>query len=196
MSREVHFYALPATIRHDKTRHICMEWDYERTDDEVTLQLYEHLHPGQYGDYDVMVSTYAQNKPYTTKTYPDDCANPDWCPWCAVFAARGLHGSALAKGAFGFRRSNDDPVLTSNWHFRRMYPGHLHTDFVNRFNSKREYRQIQEDDCRGMRDRLGRYGTAYCTADREANAETLKAIAFCEKWLAEPDTIVVYETKS
>lgn len=212
MGKPLILYALPATIRHDPTRRICMGWDYERTLDEARAELYAHLHPEQepnwanLREYEAhraeVEAEYWRNQPYVAD--PADwreVPNPAWCPWCAAFAPGGgrLDGSPLVKAE---RLSTDQ----SHW----FLPRRDHTDLVNRFSPERKYRQVLGADVEAMRARLTappppplqpprdalealtrqleQLHRAYCgQVDRDAPEN----LAFCEKWLAKPDTIVV-----
>lgn len=199
MGRSLNFYALPDCIHHDRSKRLCMRWEYEQTHEETK----EAVHRAVKGD--VTYSTFKEereatdtawkeNRPYSWGD-ADTTINEDWCPWCAVFANEGLYGSPLLKASIGFNHSYSNPIWRSDWHFYNMYPGESHSDMVNRFGSERMYREVFDRDVDQMESSLESVGTAYCTADREAKEETERAIGFCRRWLAEPGTVVIYESE-
>lgn len=200
MGRSLNLYAIPDTITHDTSKPICMQWDYERTHDEAKSELHGFLkadetYANSREELDDIDNTWKDNQVKSWDKNYNTVHNQHWCPWCAVFASEGLFESSVLKDSTSFNHSYSNPIWRSDWHFYNMYPGASHTDIVNRFSNERMYRQVFPEDIDRLKVGIRSSGSAYCTADREALEETNMFIEFCEKWLGEPNTAVIYESE-
>lgn len=201
MGRNLSFYAVNNKSEHEKDKPICLGWEYERDYEEVQNELYEHFNKDKaFEDYKTHEHNkkvcYDEKQPYSLdkKDYKY-ILNPDWCLRCAMFANEGLYNSPLVIDSVSFSHSYRNPIWSSDWYFYCMYPGSRHTDFCNRFDTKHMYYEIHENDIASMKYSLEKCGKAYRTCDREAMDETLSAISFCEKWISDPNVVVIYSSE-
>lgn len=117
----------------------------------------------------------------------------DWCPRCHMFA-NGLYDSLAVIASQYFSHSYSNPIWSSDWHFYKMRPGKVHTDFCNRFDSERMYREIGHSDIQGMKEDLIKYGKTYRKYDLEAIQETQRVIKFCEEHIS-PEITIIYASE-
>jgi N-acetyl-anhydromuramyl-L-alanine amidase AmpD len=109
--------------------------------------------------------------------------------------ANGLYDSKAVIASKDFSHSYSNPIWYSDWHFYNMHPGKHHSDFVNRFNSDKMYREIDISDVEDMIENLSKYGKAYRECDLEAIEETQQVIKFCERHLENPEITIIYESE-
>lgn len=109
--------------------------------------------------------------------------------------ADGFYNSKAVLKSLKFQHSYSNPIWGSDWHFYNAYPGESHSDFVNRFDKNKMFREISESDIACLKDTLTRYGKAYRRPDLEAIEETEQVITFCEKYINTPDHIIIYESE-
>ena len=76
-----------------------------------------------------------------------------------------------------------------------MHPGKNHSDFCNRFDSEKMYREITEHDIEYMKTCVFQYGKAYRTSDLEAIEETQQVINFCEEHSKNPEITIIYSSE-
>jgi hypothetical protein len=76
-----------------------------------------------------------------------------------------------------------------------MHPGKRHSDFCNRFDSDKMYREIDQSDITDLKESLCKYGKAYRTPDLEAIEETQKVIKFCEEHIKNPEVTIIYASE-
>lgn len=191
MGRDLSFYAVNINIPHDKSAKICLDLEHEQTHDELQDELFRHLYPEEdsnLNDY----SIYKQKK--------EDCQRANhpskvvWCNRCYMFA-RGLYEAKAVIASLDFRHAYSDPIWRSDWHFYNMHPGKRHSDFCNRFDSNKMYREIDQSDITELKESLSKYGKAYRTPDLEAIEETQKVINFCEEHIKNPEVTIIYASE-
>jgi hypothetical protein len=179
MGRSLSLYAVSNVMVHDKSKRICLDWEYEREPDEMKYELKKK----------------GLDFPEEDDIYP--YTDGSWCPSCAIFAPQGLHRqNTLVRAYESWSHSYGNTIWSSDWHFYNMHPGSSHSDLVNKFKSDNMYSQIDVSDIEYMeRKKLG-FGEARCTSDRTAVDETQQFITFSNKWLQEPDTTVIYKSET
>jgi len=191
MGRALSFYAVNTNISHDKSAKICLDLEHDLTYEELQDELFRHLYPE---DKD------SQNDYFIYKQKKEECQranNPskvDWCTRCTMFA-RGLYDTKAVIASIYFSNSYSDPIWRSDWHFYNMHPGKRHSDFCNRFDSEKMYREIDQSDITDLKESLSKYGKAYRTPDLEAIEETEKVIFFCEKHIENPEITIIYQSE-
>jgi hypothetical protein len=68
--------------------------------------------------------------------------------------------SNVVLASIEFSHSYCNSIWKSDWHFYNMYPGKSHSDFCNRFNPDRMYREISYEDVKLLQNSLERNGKA------------------------------------
>ena len=201
MGRDLAFYVVNTNISHDKTCKICMNYEFELSYDELQQGLYEFLNPGKsewndiekYKEIQKNIKLVLDQNPlliYNKSNYKYEY-NTDWCPRCHMFA-NGLYNTKALIKSINFHHSYSNNIWLSDWHFYNMHPGKNHSDFCNRFDSKKMYREISHDDIKSIKYNIDTCGKPYRTIDIEALNETKGVLAFCEKWLDHTDSTVIY----
>ena len=179
------FYAVKRNVPHEPSRLICLNWECEPSYSDLTHELDEHL---QQKDARKKHQVYVYNLEIVQ-------VNPEWCPRCAMFAD-GLYHSKVVADKIEFGHSYSNPIWRSDWHFYNMYPGNAHTDFVNRFEQNRLYREILQNDVDELKRGLVKCGKAYRKVDLEATDETESVVEFCERWLKQCDEyMIIYSSE-
>lgn len=198
MGRDLQFYVVNTNIQHDKSCKICLDFECEPEFDELKRTLFEHS--PIYHEYEEYTKEFdkAEEKYYNenncTIFYKEECQykiNPNWCPRCHMFAD-GLYKSKAVLASIHFGNSYGNSIWKSDWHFYNMYPGKSHSDFCNRFNRDKMYREISREDIERLKNSLNANGKAYRTADLEAVEETEQVIKFCEKYLDDEGNTIIY----
>jgi hypothetical protein len=182
MGRDLSFYAVNINIPHDKSAKICLDLEHDLTHEELQDELFRHLYPEE----DSNLNDYSI---YIKKT-----SKVDWCNRCYMFA-RSLYEAKAVIASVDFRHSYSDPIWRSDWHFYNMHPGKRHSDFCNRFDSDKMYREIDQSDITDLKESLCKYGKAYRTPDLEAIEETQKVIKFCEEHIKNPEVTIIYASE-
>ena len=186
-----------------------MNFEYQRSIYETMPALHNHIFPKQTRAHVPMPelrALYDANAPINYSDSGEIVNNPDWCPWCALFAdgyGSALQESALTKATIHFSHSYSNPIWDSQWNFRRMWwqvksSSHVSSDyraFVNRFEGNDTMYELSHDDVAAMRQATCGIDNARLMVmpDMEALVETRAMLEFCEQWLGEPDTRVIYE---
>jgi hypothetical protein len=198
MGRDLSFHLVNPNIQHDTSRKICLNYEFQPTCDELKEQLHTFLYPN-----------HDESEYSSLKKAQDNCLvenklnvyeknnikpNADWCQRCHMFAD-GLHCSTANLTSISFQNSYSNPIWSSDWHFYNMHPGSSHSDFCNRFSQDKMYRQISRECIDNINFFLNDYGKAYRTDDLDALNETQRVIDFCERFIDEPDRIIIYSSE-
>lgn len=201
MGRDLAFYVVNTNIQHDKSCKICLDLECQPEFDELTSSLFESS--PIYQDYEEYTKEFdkAKNKYYNENNCnifnKEECQykiNSDWCPRCHMFA-EGLYNSKAVLAFIEFGHSYCNSIWKSDWHFYNMYPGNSHSDFCNRFNPDKMYREISHEDIERLQRTLNANGKAYRTPDLEAVEETQRVIKFYEKYLDEEGNTIIYASE-
>ena len=201
MGRSLQFYVVNTNIQHDKSCKICLDLECQPEFDELISKLFEyspiyHEYEEYTKEFDKAKDTYYKENNCNIFN-KDECKykiNPDWCPRCHMFAD-GLYKSKAVLASIDFDHSYSNSIWKSDWHFYNMYPGKSHSDFCNRFNRDKMYREISHEDIKSLQYTLNTNGKAYRTPDLEAVEETEQVIKFCEKYLDQEDSIIIYSSE-
>lgn len=191
MGRSLSFYAVNTNIPHDISCKICLDLEYEPTHETLKDILYKHLYKDAEELQEKINTCWENNQLRNYKTCMFDI-NTEWCPRCFMFA-HGLYDSKAVIASKYFSHSYSNPIWCSDWHFYNMHPGKHHSDFVNRFDSEKMYREIDISDVEDMTKNLSKYGKAYRECDLEAIEETNRVIKFCEEHLGNPEITIIYQ---
>lgn len=202
MGRSLSFYAVNTKIPHDISCKICLDLEYEPIRETLMEMLYKHLNPDVEDAEDPEDAQELREKikicwdtnsliNYKTCTLE---INKDWCPRCHMFA-NGLYDNPAVIASKDFSHSYSNPIWHSDWHFYNMHPGKHHSDFCNRFDSDKMYREIEHSDIQGLKEDLIKYGRAYRAPDLEAIQETQQVIKFCEEHLENPEITIIYASE-
>ena len=201
MGRDLSWYIIPRDIKHEDTKVLCMELEFEPESDEFGELLYDHVHGVEATSDEPKlkvwdIATYKNRRDKEQKLryryLYDDSYQHEWCPKCLMYA-NGLYGCPLVIAHEHVQHSYSNPIWMSDWNVKDLYMGSSTTPFIRRFSKDRLYREIVKDDVMRAYDEIERLGECFRTSDKEAKEETLMILEFLSRYVDDPNVRMILE---
>jgi hypothetical protein len=206
MGRDLHWYVIPKDIQHDKTKQICLEYEFQGDEDDVNCELYKKvtnesaLFDCNKRDGELSKEYYDRKKAFEDNVIHVNCDykydeqhRNKWCHKCHMFVT-GLYNSVALLDSEGIQHSYSSLYWKSKWNIREMHLGSSDTEFVNLFRNDNLYRvQVGHDDVVYAFEAIKRLGTPLRRSDVEACEETMNILNFLENWTKNDDVYVIME---
>lgn len=202
MGRDLNWYVIPKNIEHDKTKKLCMDWEFQEDEEDVSNGIYaKATGKNPYREFEnESIITYLKRKKEEVTIVSDivyeylwsGTYDKDWCPKCQMFA-KGLFQSSLLIADAHVGHSYSNPYWMSKWSIKDLYMGSSGTPFVNLFRSDSNYREIDSDDVESALETIESLGKPLRKSDIDACEETMEVLAFLKKWTADENVIVIMD---
>lgn len=169
MGRDLHWYVIPKHIRHEPSKLLCFNWEFQPDQYEIINDIETKTGKNMF-DY-IYSSEYCK----------------EWCPKCHMFAC-GLYDSPLVVAHHHIGHSYSNPIWSSRWNIHRLVLGDSDTPFAQLFRDDMMYREITPANLACTK-RLITYinGEPLRTSDIEAYNEAKEVIDFLECWTVKSD---------
>lgn len=207
MGRDLSWYVIPKNIEHDKTKKICLDYEFQGDKEDVEAEVYEKvtgespLFDYTHLDGETTGEFFKRKKDFDDKicriTYEyisdyDEKHKDEWCPKCQMFAD-GLYGASVVLAKTEIHHSYSSLYWRSKWNIKDMYLGSSDTEFVRLFRDDYYYREITADDVERAIEQIKDLGVPKRNSDIEACEETMSILSFLKKWTQQEDVIVIME---
>ena len=205
MGRDLYWYVLPRDVRHDATKQLCFNYEYQPDESEVISHVYERM-TGKSSKFDYKdiegesgksflqrMKDFENNVNSTTfDVMMNDKYKHHWCPKCYMFA-NCIFASSLVQEHIHIRHSSSSPYWKSSWNIQDLSIGTSNSQFISLFRNDNMYREVTKYHVQVAKGKLEELGDPLRTSDKEAYEETVKVIEFLEKWTEKDDVIVIME---
>lgn len=205
MGRDLHWYVIPKKIEHDKTKQICLDYEFQGDEEDVKYELYEKitnetpLFDYERRDGELHKEYYERKKAFEDNVtsinfdYKYDAEHRDkWCPKCHMFV-KGFYDSVALLDSTDIHHSYSSLYWGSKWNIKSMYLGSSDTEFINLFRNDSYYREVSRDDVAHSLESIKKLGTPLRNSDIEACEETMNILNFLDKWTKNDDVYVIME---
>lgn len=205
MGRDLNWYVIPRDIEHDPNKRICLNWEFQKDEDEVNSEIYEKV-VGSDGEFELKrrdsetITEFFKRKQahndVVLKVVHDyvwsDDHKDEWCPKCDMFA-KGLYESPLIVSDMHIGHSYSNQYWWSKWNIKDLYMGSSQTPFVNLFRNENTYREIEHEEVERAIEQMNELGTPLRTSDIEACDETMEVLEWLKIWTADEKYIVIMD---
>lgn len=207
MGRALSWYIVPKNIEHNKTKNLCLDYEFQGDEEDVKAEVYEKV-TGKSPLFDYKYNENETHKEYYERKTDfeynvsnvawdylhdyDDKHKDEWCPKCHMFA-NGLYGASAVLAKTSIHHSYSSPYWRSRWSIKDMYLGSSDTEFVRLFRDDYYYREITTDDVERALEEVKHLGTPKRNSDIEACEETTSVLNFLKYWTEKDDVIVIME---
>jgi hypothetical protein len=207
MGRDLSWYVIPKNIEHDKTKKICLNYEFQGDEEDVRAEVYEKVtgespmfdyktHDGETGkEYFKRKQAFYDNVNKVAYEYINDFDKKhmdEWCPKCHMFA-NGLYDTPTVLAKDDIHHSYSSLYWRSKWNIKDLYLGSSETEFVRLFRDDYYYREITAEDVERALEIIEDLGVPKRNSDIEACEETMSILNFLKKWTQQDDVIVIME---
>jgi hypothetical protein len=205
MGRDLHWYVIPKKIEHDKTKQICLDYEFQGDEQDIKYEVYEKItNESPLFDYERREGESHKEYYERKKAFEDNVDNVNydykyekkhrdkWCPKCHTFV-KGLYDSVALLDDTDIHHSYSSLYWGSKWNIKDMYLGLSDTEFINLFRNDNMYREVTQDDVKYAYETIKRLGTPLRKSDIEACEETMSILNFLDKWTKNDDVYVIME---
>jgi hypothetical protein len=189
MGRSLCWYVVKLPKEHDKTLPICLDLEFEpeKNDYEIKLQLYQIIHP-EITDISYNIKNYKEiselwhSYKYNKKEM--------WCSKCKFFN-NCIDDSDIVIDKLDIQHSYSNPIWTSEWCVRGLWLGSSSTDLMRRFSKEHLYREIKNEDVKRAYKKIEELGDPIRRCDVEAKEETMNVLEFLKKYMDREDVHLI-----
>lgn len=207
MGRDLCWYVVPRNIEHDKTKKICLDYEFQGDEEDVKYEVYEkvtgksplfdykHLDGESTKEYYARKNDFENNVGKIAFEYINDWDNKhknEWCPKCQMFAS-GLYDASVVLAKTSIHHSYSSLYWSSRWNIKDKYLGSSDTEFVRLFRDDYYYREVSAYDVERAIEQIQELGTPKRNSDIEACEETTSVLSFLKYWTEKDDVIVIIE---
>lgn len=205
MGRDLHWYVVPKDLQHDKTKQICLDYEFQGDEEDVKYELYEKItnesplfnyerldgeshkeYIKRKKDFDCNISSINYDYMY------DDKNRDKWCPKCHMFA-KGLYDCVALLDSENMHHSYSSLYWGSKWNIKDMYLGASDTEFLNLFRNDNMFREVSREDVLYAIESIKKLGTPLRNSDIQACEETTSVLNFLDKWTKNEDVYVIMD---
>jgi hypothetical protein len=205
MGRDLNWYVIPRDYKHDTSKQMCLNWEFQGDEEDVNNEIYEKA-TSESSQFDYMRvegethheyfnrrdAFHAKVKDVVYDYKWEKSHKEEWCPTCLMFA-RGMYDNAMIIADEHIGHSYSNPCWSSAWNIKDLYLGSSHTSFVKLFRNDNMYREITQDDVEHAVKSIQELGKPLRNSDIETCEETMRVLEFLKKWTADPKVIVIME---
>lgn len=207
MGRDLSWYVIPKNIEHDKTKKICLDYEFQGDEEDVKAEVYEkvtgesplfdyeHREGETTREYYARKNAFEDNVDKIVYEYINDWDEKhkdEWCPKCHMFA-KGLYAASVVLAETSIHHSYSSLYWRSKWNIKDMYLGSSETEFVRLFRDDYYYREITSYDVERAIEQIKDLGVPKRNSDIEACDETMSVLNFLKQWTEREDVIVIME---
>lgn len=208
MGRDLYWYVITRDIEHDKTKEICLDYEFQGDEEDVKSEVYEKItNESALFDYkpketETMKEFFQRKKDFEQNIFNinydykyHEKHREKWCPKCHMFA-NGLYDCLALIDTMHIGHSYSSLYWRSKWNIQDMYIGTSNTQFINLFRNDYLYREITHDDVVSAINEVKKLGTPLRNSDIEACQETMDVLNFLEKWTKHDNYRVIMEDEA
>lgn len=210
MGRDLYWYVIPRNIEHDKTKNICLDYEFQGDEEDVKAEVYKkvtgksplfdytNVEGETIKEYFARKKAFEDNIDKVAYEYINDYNEKhreEWCPKCHMFA-NGLHGASTVVAKTHIGHSYSSLYWRSKWNIKDMYLGSADTEFVKLFRDEYYYREVSVYDVERAIEQIKDLGVPKRNSDIEACEETMSILNFLKHWTEKEDVIVIMEDET
>lgn len=205
MGRDLNWYVIPRNIEHDKTKELCLDYEFQGDEEDVKCELFEKVtNESALFDYSRLDGEDRSKYFKIKKEFEDKISDISyhykydeehkikWCPKCHMFAT-GLYDTLALVDTMHIGHSYSSLYWWSKWNIKDMYIGSSNTEFTNLFRNDIMYREITHNDVVSAINEIEELGTPLRNSDIEACQETMDVLNFLAKWTKDDNYRVIME---
>lgn len=205
MGRDLEWYVVPKNMQHDKTKQVCLDYEFQGDEEDVKYELYEKIinesplfdHKRYDGEPDNEYyrrwKAFDENLISVNYEYKyDDKHRDKWCPKCHMFT-NGPNNCVALLDSKNIHHSYSSLYWGSKWNIKDMYLGSSETEFINLFRNDNMFREVSQEDVLYAIESIKKLGTPLRNSDIEACEETMNVLSFLDKWTKRDDVYVIME---
>ena len=206
MGRSLSWYIIYCNIEHDKTKQVCLDFEFEPEQDDFELKekFSELVNPDfKKYDFDNDDNNCCTNNGMKAKKISEYYKeiNLNWnsikyndiiCPKCLMYKS-GWFNKNVVIDSIGVSHSYSNPIWDSDWSISDIHMCSSKSNFIRRFSKKHMYAEVSDKDIEYAFRTLESLGEPIRHSDREAYDETIKVLDFLKKYSNRDDVYIIFQ---